>query len=212
MDKLNLDKLRAKMQELNLTENDVIALLDTPMTKGELIIPTPLWVVYKKNNTIILKDGLDLTMKPYVWGIQARRNLLISRLLAEDMPDARDEWESLDSELDFFPNYASKLDYQGREIVPAKGQDIYCEYFRDYDKTARILQEHGVDCMQWEDERLEVVLCEYECYSCIEEVDATHNFICRGTRDVCTHRVEREHNLVDEKTKAAPGRMALWIK
>lgn len=71
MDKLNLDKLGAKMQELNLSEDDAIALLGTPMTPGELFLPTPLWVVYKKNNVIILKDGLDLTMKPYVWGIQA---------------------------------------------------------------------------------------------------------------------------------------------
>lgn len=146
MKKLNLDKLGAKMQELNLSEDDVIALLDTPMTKGELVIPTPLWVVYKKNNTIILKDGLDLTMKPYVWGIQARRNLLISRLLAEDMPDAKEEWNRYITR-EFFPNYASRLDYQGREIVPAKYNDIYYNCLTDYDETAEILQEHGVDCM-----------------------------------------------------------------
>ena len=210
MDKLNLDKLRAKMQELNLTENDVIALLDTPMTKGELIIPTPLWVVYKKNNVIILKDGLDLTMKPYVWGIQARPNLLISRLLAEDMPDAKAEWRK-EQESDWWvlPHYASKLDYQGGKIVPAKGQDVYCPNSSDYDQTARILQKHGIDCMLWEDERLKSV--NWDGYAMIDKVDATSNFICVGLDEyVFTCKVV--YNKVVCKDYWVPGRMALWIK
>lgn len=210
MDKLNLDKLSAKMQELNLTENDVIALLCTPMTPGELFLPTPLMVAYKKNNTIILKDGLDLKMKPYVWGIQARPNLLISRLLAEDMPDAKAEWKKeLESDGGFLPYYASKLDYQGGKIVPAKCQDVCCFNSSDYDQTARILQKHGIDCMLWEDERLKSVSC--DGYSKKIQVDATHNFVCVDL-DEYVHTCKVVHNKVEGKYYWISGRMALWIK
>ena len=212
MEPLNLENSGYKImkQELKLLENDVGAVSDTSMTKSELIIPTPLWVVYKKNNVIILKDGLDLTMKPYVWGIQAYRNLLISRLLAEDMPDAKEEWKRNPcTDIEFLPNYASRLDYQGRKIVPAKGQDISCFDSRDYDKTAEILQEHGIDCMLWEDKRLKAVT--WKGWFSIEQVDATSNFICARI-GIYSQTCIVTPSKVFSQNCWVPGRMALWIK
>lgn len=223
MEPFNLEDSGYKimMQELKLIENGVGAVSDTLMTKSELIIPTPFGVAYKKNNTIILKDGLDLTMKPYVWGIQARPNLLISRLMAEDMPDAKEEWKrNLCTDIEFLPNYASRLDYHGREIVPAEDRDIYCWKSWGYDKTAEILQEYGVDCMPWKDKRFafwatdEVKVFNATYWATGKEFDATYNFICKGYNGVHTFRVEacrawhRSKGLKDW----APGRMALWIK
>ena len=212
MEPFNLEDSGYKimMQELKLIENGVGAVSDTSMTKSELIIPTPFGVVYKKNNTIILKDGLDLTMKPYVWGIQARPNLLISRLMAEDMPDAKEEWKRNPcTDIEFLPNYASRLDYQGREIVPAEDMDIYCWKSRGYDKTAEILQDHGVDCMLWKDKRFAFLATD-----AVKGFGATYNFICKGYNGVHTFRVEACRAWYKSKGLYcwAPGRMALWIK
>lgn len=129
------------------------------------------------------------------------------------MPDSKAVWRK-DEYADgrFLPRYAYRLDYQGREIVPAEGREVYCPNSPDYDETAKILQKHGIDCMLWKDKRLKAVDWESLAdYRHIEQVDATSNFICARIGGYSQTYIVAPGKVFSQNCWV-PGRMALWIK
>ncbi len=223
MDKLNLDKLSAKMQELNLSEEDVISVLGDLVTNKGVLKSTPLYVVYKKGDTFFAKKGLILPWKKYVWGIATEEGLCVSRLPAKDMlaqeaalakevkenspkREARNYQKGLlfaDKAAEKSPKQEEPLtEDEGIYKMLAKIVDTYnpipiimddgrkCRLVmhtssvfaicvrgidESFDKTAKILQSFGVDCMLWRDDRFTSVAFQGANNS-VEMVDASRSF------------------------------------
>lgn len=116
-----------------------------PYPKG--FIKTPRRLLYEQNGNLFIKDGLDLNLKYYVWGIETKRsNIFISRAHLKDMLDfANDELISY---------YLDNLKFNDVPVSQATftSDEFYLDM--DFDDTIYILNTYGVNaynCINYRD-------------------------------------------------------------
>lgn len=165
MSEINLERLQAKMREANLSEDDVLMILDN-VRLGCVLVPTPLPIIYKKGDAFYIKNGLDPAWRQYVWGIY-EHDLCISCLSAKDV--------LLQENADFSFLHGKDLGIAlsrylgGREVLLLGEQGkkhalhqvsdidlrIYLQCIdQSFDDMVNALREYGVDCLSWQDARL----------------------------------------------------------
>lgn len=141
MNQNQFNVIKAKALQMKTLAEEVSSLLEEAK-----FTPTPCAILYAQDGKMYVKDGFDISLSQYVWGIETSPGMFISCVVWTDFPGD-------------FPYFELKKHIEGfkfndKPVSLASCFRIKIEDPDAFNATVDILKEHGIQCLYEDEETL----------------------------------------------------------
>ena len=141
MNQNQFNAIKAKVSQMKTLAEEVLSLMEE--TK---FTPTPCAILYVQDGKAFVKDGFDVSLGKYVWGIEAYPGMFISCVVWTDFPG--------DFPYTELKKHIESFKFNGAPVSLASCFHIKIEDPDAFDATVDVLKEHGIKCLYELDETL----------------------------------------------------------
>ena len=136
------EKLEKVLSELNISDKELINWVNNRSKSPAGLIPTALPLVYRRGNELTVENGLNLSLKNELWGIQLLSGVMVALTCGSGNNVSDTTWGKV-------KKFAEKMTFNGKPgILPSK--DVLNKHWSNeerekYATTIAVLKENGID-------------------------------------------------------------------
>ena len=156
------EKLEKVLSELNISDKELINWVNNRSKSPAGLIPTALPLVYRRGNELTVENGLNLSRKSELWGIQLLSGVMVALTCGSGNNVSDTTWGKV-------KKFAEKMRLNGKPgFLPSKG--VLKEHWGGMEEakfiaTVEILKENEIAADGY-----------WGCIWCSEEYDPTNAF------------------------------------
>ena len=136
------EKLEKVLSELNISDKELMNWVNNRSKSPAGLIPTALPLVYRRGNELTVENGLNLSRKSELWGIQLLSGVMVALTCGSGNNVSDTTWGKV-------KKFAEKMTFNGKPgILPSK--DVLNKHWSNeerekYATTIAVLKENGID-------------------------------------------------------------------
>ena len=136
------EKLEKVLSELNISNKELINWVNNRSKSPAGLIPTALPLVYRRGNELTVENGLNLSRKHELWGIQLLSGVMVALQYGSGKNVSETTWGKV-------KKFAEKMTFNGKPgVLPS--QDVLNKHWNNeerekYATTIAVLKENGID-------------------------------------------------------------------
>ena len=136
------EKLEKVLSELNISNKELINWVNNRSKSPAGLIPTALPLVYRRGNELTVENGLNLSHKSELWGIQLLSGVMVALTCGSGNNVSETTWGKV-------KKFAEKMTFNGKlGVLPS--QDVLNKHWNNeerekYATTIAVLKENGID-------------------------------------------------------------------
>ena len=136
------EKLEKVLSELNISDKELMNWVNNRSKSPAGLIPTALPLVYRRGNELTVENGLNLSRKSELWGIQLLSGVMVALTCGSGNNVSETTWGKV-------KKFAEKMTFNGKPgILPS--QDVLNKHWSNeerekYATTIAVLKENGID-------------------------------------------------------------------
>ena len=136
------EKLEKVLSELNISDKELMNWVNNRSKSPAGLIPTALPLVYRRGNELTVENGLNLSRKSELWGIQLLSGVMVALTCGSGNNVSETTWDEV-------KKFAEKMTFNGKPgILPS--QDVLNKHWSNeerekYATTIAVLKENGID-------------------------------------------------------------------
>ncbi len=136
------EKLEKVLSELNISDKELMNWVNNRSKSPAGLIPTALPLVYRRGNELTVENGLNLSRKSELWGIQLLSGVMVALTCGSGNNVSETTWDEV-------KKFAEKMTFNGKPgILPSK--DVLNKHWSNeerekYATTIAVLKENGID-------------------------------------------------------------------
>ena len=136
------EKLEKVLSELNISDKELINWVNNRSKSPAGLIPTELPLVYRRGNELTVENGLNLSRKSELWGIQLLSGVMVALTCGSGNNVSDTTWDEV-------KKFAEKMTFNGKPgILPS--QDVLKKHWRNKEEakfaaTVEVLEENEIE-------------------------------------------------------------------
>ena len=136
------EKLEKLISELNISESELAKWFNNRGKDKTGLIPTELPLVYRRGNELTVENGLNLSRKSELWGIQLLSGVMVALTCGSGNNVSDTTWDEV-------KKFAEKMTFNGKPgILPS--QDVLKKHWRNKEEakfaaTVEVLEENEIE-------------------------------------------------------------------
>ena len=154
------EKLEKVLSELNISDKELINWVNNRSKSPAGLIPTALPLVYRRGNELTVENGLNLSHKSELWGIQLLSGVMVALTCGSGNNVSETTWGKV-------KKFAEKMTFNGKPgVLPS--QDVLNKHWNNeerekYATTIAVLKESGIEADGYQG----CIWCSevYDCYN-----------------------------------------------
>ena len=135
------EKLEKVLSELNISNKELINWVNNRSKSPAGLIPTALPLVYRRGNELTVENGLNLSHKSELWGIQLLSGVMVALTCGSGNNVSETTWDEV-------KKFAEKMTFNGKPgILPSK--DVLKKHWGNKEEakfaaTVEVLEENEI--------------------------------------------------------------------
>ena len=154
------EKLEKVLSELNISDKELMNWVNNRSKSPAGLIPTALPLVYRRGNELTVENGLNLSRKHELWGIQLLSGVMVALQYGSGKNVSETTWGKV-------KKFAEKMTFNGKPgVLPS--QDVLNKHWGNverekYAATIAVLKESGIEADGYQG----CIWCSevYDCYN-----------------------------------------------
>ena len=136
------EKLEKVLSELNISDKELMNWVNNRSKSPAGLIPTALPLVYRRGNELTVENGLNLSRKSELWGIQLLSGVMVALTCGSGNNVSETTWGKV-------KKFAEKMTFNGKPgVLPSI--DVLKKHWGNeerekYATTIAVLKENGID-------------------------------------------------------------------
>ena len=136
------EKLEKVLSELNISDKELMNWVNNRSKSPAGLIPTALPLVYRRGNELTVENGLNLSRKHELWGIQLLSGVMVALTCGSGNNVSKTTWDEV-------KKFSEKMTFNGKPgVLPF--QDVLNKHWNNeerekYATTIAVLKENGID-------------------------------------------------------------------
>ena len=136
------EKLEKVLSELNISDKELINWVNNRSKSPAGLIPTALPLVYRRGNELTVENGLNLSRKHELWGIQLLSGVMVALQRTPENNISSATWKNV-------KRFAETMTFNGKPgFLPS--QDVLNKHWNNeerekYATTIAVFKENGID-------------------------------------------------------------------
>ena len=136
------EKLEKVLSELNISDKELMNWVNNRSKSPAGLIPTALPLVYRRGNELTVENGLNLSRKHELWGIQLLSGVMVALTCGSGNNVSKTTWDEV-------KKFSEKMTFNGKPgVLPS--QDVLNKHWNNeeiekYATTIAVLKENGID-------------------------------------------------------------------
>ena len=136
------EKLEKVLSELNISDKELINWVNNRSKSPAGLIPTELPLVYRRGNELTVENGLNLSHKSELWGIQLLSGVMVALTCGSGNNVSETTWGKV-------KKFAEKMTFNGKPgVLPS--QDVLKKHWSNKEEakfaaTVEVLEENEIE-------------------------------------------------------------------
>ena len=136
------EKLEKVLSELNISDKELMNWVNNRSKSPAGLIPTELPLVYRRGNELTVENGLNLSRKSELWGIQLLSGVMVALACGSGKNVSETTWKEV-------KKFAEKMTFNGKPgVLPSK--DVLKEHWSNKEEakfvaTVEVLEENEIE-------------------------------------------------------------------